>query len=744
RPHSVEVRGDVEGGALRLSWTYPAGAFAAEEVERVAAASLDALRGVIAHCRRAGAGGCTPSDFPLAGLTQRQLDAVVAETRVEDLYPLSPLQEGLLFHALYGGQAQEYQVQVARRLEGSLDPELLRRAWAEVVGRHAVLRTSFVWEGVPRPLQRVEAAVEVPWVVEDWRDRPREEQEAALERYLADDRARGFVLHRAPLLRGALFRVGDQVHWYVWNQHHLLLDGWSWARVENEVFALYAAWSTGRRVELGRVRPYRDYIGWLARQDPAAAERHWRGVLAGFAAPTPLPADRAAGPAGARYEKREVLLAPEATRRLEDAARRMQVTLNTVVQGAWAVLLSRYGGGGDVVFGATVSGRTEELDGVEEMVGLFINTLPVRVRVSGRARIGAWLAGLQREQAQAREHGHAPLTQVHGWSEVPRGTPLFESHFVFENYPVERGGSGGAGARLRVTGGRAVEWTNYPLSLMAGPGERLLLRLSYDESRFEARTVERMLGHLERVLGQMAAAPHGWLSELEVLGPAERGQVLEEWNPTDAGYPAGACIHHLFEAQCQATPHAAAVVSERGSLTYRELEERANRLAHHLLHLGAGPDARVALCLERGLEMTVALLGILKAGAAYVPLDPAYPAERLAFMLADSGARLLLTQGALADRLPAGTARVVRLDADASAIALHAPGRPRVSVWPDHLAYVIYTSGSTGRPKGVAMPHRPLVNLLAWQRRDWRAPAAAVTLQFAPLGFDVSFQEIFS
>ncbi|MBW3654864.1 MAG: amino acid adenylation domain-containing protein, partial [Gemmatimonadetes bacterium] len=673
------------------------------------------------------------------------VDAVAGRAGVEDLYPLSPLQEGMLFHALHGGGAQAYQVQVAQRLEGRLDPALLRRAWAEVTGRHAVLRTSFVWEGLPRPLQRVHAAAEVPWTVQDWRGMPDAEQEAALERWLAEDRARGFDLGRAPLVRCAVFRVEDEAHWVAWNQHHILMDGWSVARVMNEVMQLYAAWSTGGAVELPRVRPYRDYIAWLQRQDGGAAERYWRGVLAGFQAPTPLAVDRAgAGEAGVRFARHDLALEPELTQRLQEFARGRQVTLNTLVQGAWGLLLAHYGGEPDVVFGAIASGRPAGLEGVEEMVGLFINTLPVRMQVPGGATPGAWLAELQRAQAEAREHEAAPLVQVQSWSEVPRGTPLFQSLVVFENYPVERAGGGGAGGALRLARGRVVDWTNYPLTLTAVPGPRLTFALGYDQGLFEAETAARMLRHLRRLLEQVARGDDRPLASLTLLDEAERGQVVHEWNRTEGPYP-HVCIHELFEAQARATPDAVAVVFGTDTLTYAQLDARANRLAHALRRRGVGLEDRVALCMERGLDLLPVFFGILKAGAAYVPLDPTHPAERLRYMLEDSGARLLVTQSWLAERLPAsmggpaaGMPDLLLVDAAAGELEAMPDGRPETGVRPENLAYVYYTSGSTGRPKGVAMHHYGPSNYFAWGRDAYRAADGHGAPVFSSMAVDLT------
>jgi amino acid adenylation domain-containing protein len=649
----------------------------------------------------------------------------------------------MLFHALSDGAMQAYQVQRVQRLDGALDRALFQRAWAEVVNRHAVLRTAFVWQELRRPLQRVEAAVAVPWVIEDWRSRTEAQQAADLDRYLAEDRRRGFVLTQAPLARGALFHVADDTHWFVWSFHHLLMDGWATSHAFNEVYRIYRAWSAGQQVRLGRARPYRDYIAWLQQQDLQAAERHWRGVLGDFMAPTPLGFDRPAGRgAEMRYAMRSLKLSSEETGRLEEVARRWQVTLHTIVQGAWGILLASYAGEEDVVFGTTVSGRPAELDGVDEMVGLFINTLPVRVRVSGETPLRQWLSALQRAQAAAREYEYTPLVQLQAWSAVPRGTPLFESHVIYENYPVEPGSRDPASGGLRVTGMRGNESGTYPLSVIAAPGEQLLLALSYDERRFEADAIARVLGHLRCVLEQIATGVDMRLFELELLDAAERTRVLDTWNDTQVAYPADRSIHELFEAQSARTPTAVAVVFDDESITYEELNARANQLAQYLVRLGVEPEGRVAICLERSVELVVAFLAVLKAGAVYVPLDPSYPADRLAFMLADSGARVLLTREPLRGAIAAdATAHVVDLTAKADEIAAERTTNPTRYVGPHHLAYIIYTSGSTGRPKGAAVPHRAVVRLV--QNTDYVSltsadrVAQASNASFDAVTFDV-------
>ncbi|HET7232712.1 MAG TPA: amino acid adenylation domain-containing protein [Longimicrobium sp.] len=746
-PARVAANGEVRDGVLRVWWSFGAGV--GEAAEALAGGWLRALRGLIAHCREAGAGGCTPSDFPLAGLTQAQLDAAVGTGRgIEDLYPLAPMQEGMLFHAVYGGEYQEYQTQAARRLEGPLDAALFRRAWAEAARRHAALRTSFVWEGVPRPLQRVHAAVELPWVEEDWSELPREEQDAALERFLAEDRARGFALGEAPLSRFALFRTAGDAHWFVWSQHHLAMDGWSVARLVAEVFRLYHGWRTGAPVQLARVRPYRDFVAWLERQDQGAAEAYWRRVLAGFAAPTPLAADRPAV-AGAviAHARRPAVFPAESARRLEEAARRAGVTLNTLLLGAWGLLLSRRAGEDDVVLGTTVSGRQAEVEGVGEMVGLFINTLPVRMRFGAGARLSAWLSALQRAQAESRRYEYTPLVRVQGWSEVPRGTPLFESHFIFENYPVESSGShpaqpGGASAApmLRATEERGMEWNNFPLSLLAAPGHEIYFLLSYDANRFDAESIDRILRQYVRVLEQMADGADRPLSALTLLDEAERRQVVEEWNRTEAPYPSESCVHHLFEAQVEATPDAAAVVFGNDSLTYREVDAHAGLIARRLAALGVGPEVRVGLCMERGLALIPAILGVMKAGGAYVPVDPSHPAERIGYVLEDAAVSVVLTQEKLWATLaaPAG-ATVVCIDEMGDGGAAEAL---ETGVTSENLAYVIYTSGSTGRPKGVAMHHRGVVNYIHWGIAAYGADQGNGAPVFSSMAVDLTITNL--
>jgi amino acid adenylation domain-containing protein len=659
---------------------------------------------------------------------------------IEAIYSLSPMQQGMLFHSLYAPASGMYVEQMSCVVEGGLNVPAFERAWGQVVARHSILRTAFTWKRLDKMLQVAHRQVEAPLAQYDWRDLSPAEQQAQLNDFLRKQRAQGFDLSRAPLMRLALMRTGDDAYYFVWCHHHLLLDGWSLPLILKEVLTFYEANCRGQAAQLEPAKPYRNYINWLEKQDLSQAESFWRETLKNFTAPTPLVVDRLSAPE-AEYAELETQLSTETTAALHALARQNQLTLNTLAQGAWALLLSRYSCEEDVVFGATVSGRPAELPGAETMVGLFINTLPVRVRVPFEASVTSWLKDLQAQQVELRQFEYSPLVQIQEWSEVPRGTPLFESILVFENYPVD--------ASLRELNGslkfhdiHSIEQTNYPLTVVSGPGAQLPLKIAYDGRRFSAGTIRRMLGHLQTLLEGMAANPDGQLGSLPLLTNAEQRQLLIEWNDTAAEFPAG-CIHHLFESQVERTPDALAVVFEDQRLTYAKLNQRANQLAHHLQTLGVKAETLVGICLERSPEMIVSVLAVLKAGGAYLPLDPTYPPERLAFMLADSQTPILLTHSSLLAQLPPHPATTVCLDSDWPIIAEHPITNYQLPITLDNLAYVIYTSGSTGKPKGTLLPHRGLSNLI-----HAFAPALGLTgesrvLQFASFSFDASVFEIF-
>ncbi|UQA94005.1 non-ribosomal peptide synthetase [Streptomyces halobius] len=743
RPHLIDVVAMVSDGALRIDWIHSPGSHRTVTVERLAAQLLDALREIVAHCLSGDGGGATPSDFPLAGLDQAGVDRIVGDGRgVADVYPLTPMQSGMLFHSLAEPDSPAYFEQMTFLVGGVGDPELLARAWQRVVDHLDILRGSVVWEGVDRPLLVVHRDVEVPVTHLDWRSHTADEQKAALEEFLAGDRARGLDLSAAPLMRLALIRVSDTAVRLVCSFHHLLLDGWSTFDVLSQTFTAHAALADGREPALPVRRPFGAYVEWLEGQDLGAAEAYWRELLAGFDTPNSLPYDRRPAPSyQARSTSRLVTrLTPEASRRLAEFARGHRLTLNAVVQGAWSLLLARYSGQSDVVFGATVSGRPADLPGVDSMVGMLINTLPVRVQVDPGADVADWLGRLQAAQVEARQYEYVPLPQIQTWSGIDHGAGLFDSLVVFENYPVDGRAAAEGGLTLSEVEGADV--TNYPLNLIAYAGDELAYALAYDAEVFDPATIERIAIHFGALLDGIADGPQRTLADLPMLGEGEAETVVRDWNDTARALP-DASLAELFARRAAEHPDAVALSYEGEALTYRELDERANRLAHHLAGLGAGPEVMVGLCAERGAQAVIALLGIVKAGAAYVPLDPDYPADRLAFMLRDTGTGLLVTQKHLRDRLPGTAAAVVDLDRDAEAIAARPATAPEVADSPHQLAYVMYTSGSTGTPKGVLTPHRAVVRLVHESGYADIAPGDAVA-QFASLSFDAATFEVWA
>ncbi|WP_254623733.1 non-ribosomal peptide synthase/polyketide synthase [Myxococcus sp. CA033] len=743
RAHLLDVSAVVQGGQLHLSLTYSRDLHDEATALALVESFKDALRLLVSGRATSDALRYTPADFPLARLTQATQDRVLPPgLPVEDVYPLSALQQGMLFQSLMAPGSGVYVTQFGWTFGARIDLGHFRRAWETVVERHAPLRTAFVWEGLDEPLQVVSPRVALPWEELDWRGLTPDEQKARFDALMASDRVRGFDLRQSPLMRLTVVKLDDGLHRVLWSSHHLLMDGWSLGLVFKELFASYDAASKGQRPALGAAPAYRDFISWL-REDPTAhSEAHWREALQGFTAPTPLPGARLPDTKDAPYAQGErgLLLSAETTQALHAYARQHQLTANTVLQGAWALVLARYSGEGDVIFGTTVSGRAADVPGIEHMVGLFINTLPLRSRLEPDMPVVAWLASQHAQMQALNQHEHASLARIQAWSDVPRGQPLFQSLYVFENYPVDDAVYSG-GSDFQVRDLASAEQSDVPFVAIVLPGPRLELRLVYDTQRFETPALERVLRHWAAALESMLAQPQALLSSLSLVTQEERERVLVEWNRTQRDYPRDAGVHQLFAEQAARTPDAIAVESTTGTLTYRELDERSNQLAHHLRTLGVTPGTRVALCLERSLELPVGLLGILKAGAAFVPLDPAYPAERLSAMLASTGASVLVTQERLADELPAYVPLLVCLDSDWEQVALQPVSTLDTRADADSLAYVMFTSGSTGQPKGVAIPHRGITRLVMSGEFIHFGPQE-VFLQLAPISFDASTLEV--
>ncbi|MFE2445329.1 amino acid adenylation domain-containing protein [Streptomyces sp. NPDC059426] len=663
---------------------------------------------------------------------------------IDDVLPLWPLQEGLLFHTLYGEQQLDvYVAQILIDLDGALDAGVMRDAVATLLRRHANLRASFRYEKLSRPVQVIPREVEVPWREFDLSGLAGPAREREAERLAAEEAGHRFDLSAGPLLRFTLIRLGERTHRLLFNAHHILLDGWSTARLLFELFEIYHR--RGDASGLPRVTPYRDCLSWLGRQDRVAAEGAWRSVLAGVEEPTLI----APGDTGAEAPPAElvVTMAPELGARVRETARRNDLTLSTVFQGIWALLLGRLTGRDDVVFGSTVSIRPAELPDAEHMVGLFINSVPIRVRMSPRDTLLSLLSGVQSQSAGMMAHHHLSLPDIQ--RAAGHGT-LFDTLTVTENYPMGGEDLPELPGDLTMTGAKGTDANHYPLSIAALPGEELRLHFRYRPEIFREADIAALGERFRRLFEAFAADPGQSVGGLPLLSGAERDQLLGLGIPARP-LPAGETIPQLFAERVRRHPEAVALAYEGTTLTYAELDRRANRLARELIERGVGPEKVVALALDRSPELVIAMMAVLKAGAAYLPVDTSYPAERIAYLLTDAAPALVLTTTGAAELIPrACTAPLLPLDDPDTVRRIadrpdSAPGPRELlgTVTPAGAAYVIYTSGSTGRPKGVVVTHRGLAGLVTTHVERFGVGPDSRVLQFASPSFDAAVWETY-
>lgn len=692
RSHLISVACRIADGRLRTQWFYSEAIHRRETIERLA----DAYEGFLARLT----GGETVAPRVSAGVE-----------RIET-YPLTPLQQGMLIHNMLDDSGPVFWMQYRWRLSGALEPEIWKQAWECAVNRHTALRSSFAWENLDEPEQTVWSRVELPWREEDWRG-----QEDAGERFAAvmeEDRNRGVDLTRPPLMRFFLFRQSEESYLFAWSFHHIVLDGWSFRQVVSETLEIYTKLARGEAPELLRGAEFGDFVRWVTGQPVQASRTFWRERLSGVTQPTPLPEDSGkttTGAASGNVVSRQIQLSREETSELAEFARKNRLTANTLVQAAWALLLSAYSGERDVVFGGVVSGRSAEVDRIESMVGLLINTLPVRIGVDGEREVLSWLREIHGREIETLEFEHTPLTDIQAWSELEGGLQLFESLVVFEKFPAgESNANAPSGVRLATLG--TVETTNYPLVLETIWGDALLLMAIFDRERYGSGKIDELLGRLSRILLGLVRGAGQRVKDIATLSQEERDVILRDRNRTSHPYPREARVHELFEKQAAERPEAVALSYLDREMNYGELNRRGNQVARYLQRLGVRRGDRVGFCTDRSLEMMVGILGILKAGAAYMPMDPEYPDERLHYMAEDGGVPILLTQEDLKERFTGTAPKLVCLESEWEVIGQEADGNLNEPGHSGEIVYVIYTSGSTGKPKGVEIPHRAVARLL--------------------------------
>ncbi|MGW0330970.1 amino acid adenylation domain-containing protein [Streptomyces sp. NPDC003011] len=736
----------ADGPRLTATWTWPGGLLTEDDVRPLAEAWFEALRAVVDGAGRpAASSGLTPSDLPLVELPQAAIDRLEqALPHLTDVLPLSPLQEGLLFHTEYDQHAEDvYITRLALDVRGTLDTGALHAAVAGLLERHDGLRAAFHRTDQGVPVQLIPGRVDVPWSEIDLSGLDEAEQRAELDRLLVRERARRFDPERPPLLRFTLIRLGPDRHRLLFAAHHLLLDGWSAPVLARELFALYG--QRGDVRVLPAVVPYKEYLTWLAGQDRGAAEAAWRTALDGVDEPTLIAPDAAGHPAALPHRVVDELPG-DLTAALLSAARAHGLTPNAVVQGAWGLVLAHLTGRDDVLFGETVSGRPPELPGVESMVGLFSNTVPVRVRVDPAVSLADTLARVQARRVDLLGHHYLGLADLQRLTGL---TTLFDTAVVFENFPTDPGtGQNVHGLALSEVDTKGDN--HYPLGMVVLQDDRrMVLNWYYRADLLDPELVASATRRLRRILETFTSAPDTPVGRLALLDETQTRQLTV--GAAGPVRPASAAlVPGLVQAQAARTPDAVALADGGTELTYRALNERANRLAHALIARGAGPEALVAVAMERSAGLVVALLAVLKSGAAYVPVDPAHPAERITHLLGDARPCLLLTDRATAAVLPAHALDTLVVDDPGTAASLtaHPAADPadadRVRpLAPAHPAYVLYTSGSTGRPKGVVVTHASVVDYLGWTATAYPG-AAGLALLHSPVAFDLTVTALFT
>jgi amino acid adenylation domain-containing protein len=649
-------------------------------------------------------------------LNTEAIDALpFREDEIEDIYPLAPIQEGMLFHTLEAPGNGLYVTQLNVSVEG-LDPERLVQAWRTMIARHPVLRTGFLWQaGLARPLQAVFRQADAAVIQMDWRGL--DNLESRIAAYADEDLKREFDFLAPPVARLSLIRVSEGCYQLIWTKHHILLDGWGDSLLISDWLRTYA----------GETLPapgpgYGHYVRWLAQQDVEATRTFWKTELQRIEGATLLAAASGKGPAKGKadkegrrtgYDQIYTHLSVDETRNLQAFVQRERITLNTFVQAAWGLLLQRYTGKDTIVFGVTVAGRSPNLPKSDEILGLFINTIPVPVERRSNLTVSEHLGMLQDTNARLREHEHTSLADIQRWVGSP-GQPLFDSIVVYENFPIAETLRSNELYGLRFGDIEGKGLTGYAMDLQVVVGDRLEIEYSYGRDDFTDDFVLELRSHMEFLMREMMAHPQRPVGELPwmgrqslrqviSLGHNRQGSIIPSHIPMDSRQP----VHSLIEHHARVQPHAIALLMGEQELSYAELNMQANRLAHHLITIGICREMRVGVAMERSLEVIVALLAILKAGGAYVPLDTEYPADRLSFMMEDSSLSLLITQTKVLPRLKIA-AGMRTLALDSLDLATEPDVNPGVRLGEHNLAYVIYTSGSTGTPKGVAVTHGPL------------------------------------
>ncbi|WP_212004577.1 non-ribosomal peptide synthetase/type I polyketide synthase [Chitinophaga sp. HK235] len=717
----LSINSIVKNGELVLEWRYSTHHFESATIGHLANTYLLQLQALIDHCvAQAGLFTVyTPADYGLEGIvSNKELDEFLdtewkdapRRPQVAGLYKLSPLQEGMLFHGLYDEGTGSYIAQFSCDLV-NLNVEILLQCWKDLLRRHSILRSGFYYNEFNIPVQSVYHEASLPVTILDYSAMSEAAKEAAWNEYQLADQGKGFDFGVPPLMRIGLIKLTDSRYRMLLTFHHIILDGWSLPVLVEELLNSYELLYTGRQLPAASEDSYADYIRYISRVDSEQEESYWRNYLSAVQKGSLLPfigatTERTKG-AGI-YKDMPLLLDAETTSRITRYVQRHHITLNTLMQGVWAYLLYRYTGSDDVVYGVTVSGRPEDLPDVEQRVGLYINTLPLYAAITSGSTV-KWLQALQEQQLQRWKYQYTALSSIQQWTGIQG--EFFDTLLVFENYPVNKVLLSQSW-HLQIENTGFHEHTNYPLNIIIVAGEEISVRFNYNAALLEEAYAQEIAGHFEHVLLQLLNNEAGNLEEVELLTPHERQQLLTTFNDTAVAFPQDQTLPALFSLQAARTPDAVAVRLDGAQLSYGELDRQSDQLAQYLASKGVSAETLVPLCITPSFEMLIAILAVWKSGAAYVPVDPVYPIERINYILQDTGAKVVITSKRCKQALPAIDILVLDDADEREKIAAYTTAATSAYPLPENLAYVIYTSGSTGQPKGVMVEHRHLLNYL--------------------------------
>jgi amino acid adenylation domain-containing protein/non-ribosomal peptide synthase protein (TIGR01720 family) len=748
RNYELDVYGMISNERLVISIVYSKEHYEDKTIKRLLEDFQSSLTEIITYCSQRGKTEFTPCDFTYKKLSVQEVETLNKKFPIEDMYPLSPMQEGMLFHSLIDKDSYAYFEQMSYRIQGELEVELVQRSLNQLLHRYEILRTVFVYENLAQPLQLVlsQRTVELNYL--DIKTNP--DKDTWIRNYKEKDKKRYFNLQNEVLMRVHILHVDLHEYEFIWSFHHILMDGWCMGILFSELFEIYYSFLEKRSPQLSEVYQYKSYVEWLQKIDKEASGKYWKDYLEGFDTPSGVPEKNTFAPGDNIYLRDQVLLRweQENTSKMKEYAGSNNITLNTLVQAVWGILLGKYNGFQDIVFGAVVSGRASEVPGIESMLGLFINTIPVRIKFEGEKYVKDFFDQVQEESLESQPHHYFLLSEIKANSILKQN--LFDHIFIFENYPVAeqiaKTGDDVArrqkirNRRFMLKGVHVFEQTNYHLNLMVVPGRRFSVRFDYNANVYDREVMERVSRHFSLFLHQIVEEKVEYVKELTLLSYEERMAILNEFNDTEASYPKEIQIHEMIDLQAQKHPHRRAIRFQHKQLTYNQLQTDTEDLALALYELGVKTNTIVGIMVYRSLEMMKGILGILKAGGAYLPLDPLYPKDRIQYMIKDSGMDLLLHQSQipLTDTNPACATLCLENPIPESGSSI-AKGNQKKG----ELCYVIYTSGSTGTPKGVMINHPSVLNRILWMQNSYPLSIEDVVVQKTPFVFDVSVWELF-